>query len=97
MMRAPTPNEILAAIRKAESDLAKLPSKREFMAHSGMVEYHVLSHFPSWVEAVRAAGLDIQPGNVKLGRVSTGVGDGSSLDVEMGRLFEWRYRSEGES
>lgn len=37
------------------------------MAHSGMAEYHVLSHFPSWVEAVRAAGLDIQPANVKLG------------------------------
>jgi len=67
MMNAPTPNEILAAIRKAASDLAKIPSKREFMAHSGLVEYHVLSHFPSWVEAVRAAGLDIQPGNVKLG------------------------------
>jgi len=65
-MNAPTPNEILAAIRKAATDLGKIPSKREFTAHSGMGEYHVLSHFPSWLEAVRAAGVDIQPTNVKL-------------------------------
>src|SRR6476660_8700891 len=67
MMSLPTQNEILAAIRKAATDLAKIPSKREFTAHSGMGEYHVLNNFPSWVEAVRAAGLDIQPANVKLG------------------------------
>jgi Homing endonuclease associated repeat len=66
-MSAPTQSEVLAAIRKAANDLGRIPSKREFMAHSGLVEYHVLSNFPSWVEAVRAAGLDIQPGNVKLG------------------------------
>jgi hypothetical protein len=67
MANAPTAEEILVAIRKAASDLGKIPSRSEFIAHSGITEYYVLSYFPSWVEAVRAAGLDIQPANVKLG------------------------------
>lgn len=66
-MNAPTPTDVLAAIRKAANDLSKIPSRHEFIAHSGITEYHVLKHFPSWVEAVRAAGLDIRPANVKLG------------------------------
>ena len=66
IMSSPTQNEILVAIRKAASDLEKIPSRREFTARSGISEHHVLSHFPSWVEAVRAAGVDIRPTNVKL-------------------------------
>jgi hypothetical protein len=31
-----------------------------------MTEYQVLQHFPSWREAVRAAGLDPNPTNIKL-------------------------------
>ncbi len=36
------------------------------MRSSGMTEYQVLRHFPSWREAVRAAGLDSEPTNVPL-------------------------------
>ena len=34
-------DDILTAIRAAAADLGKVPSKREFAAHSGIVEYHV--------------------------------------------------------
>lgn len=67
MLSAPSSEQVLEAIRKAASDLGKIPSRIEFISHSGISEYNVLSYFPSWVEAVRAAGLDIQPANVKLG------------------------------
>jgi hypothetical protein len=36
------------------------------MRSSGMTEYQVLKHFPSWREAVRAAGLEPNSTNIKL-------------------------------
>ncbi len=57
---------VLDAIRETAKALGRAPSRREFMRSSGMTEYQVLRHFPSWREAVRAAGLDSEPTNVPL-------------------------------
>jgi hypothetical protein len=57
---------VLDAIRESAKALGRAPSRREFMRSSGMSEYQVLRHFPSWREAVRAAGLDSEPTNVPL-------------------------------
>jgi len=59
-------DDILAAIRVAAAELDKPPSRAEFMAHSGITEYHVLKWFPSWNAAVAEAGLKPHTGNVKL-------------------------------
>lgn len=57
---------VLDAIRESAKALGRAPSRREFMRSSGMTEYQVLRHFPSWREAVRAAGFDSEPANVPL-------------------------------
>jgi len=57
---------VLDAIRESAKALGRAPSRREFMRSSGLTEYQVLRHFPSWREAVRAAGLDSEPTNVPL-------------------------------
>ena len=57
---------ILDAIRRAAEVIGHSPSRAEFKAKSGLSEYHVLQHFPSWREAVRAAGLEPDATNIKL-------------------------------
>lgn len=59
-------HEILDAIRKVAADLGRSPSRREFEGRSGVPEYQILKHFPSWREAVRAAGLEADSANVRL-------------------------------
>lgn len=54
----PEQDEVLHAIREAAKTLGRPPSRSEFKSSSGMTEYQVLKHFPSWREAVRAAGLE---------------------------------------
>ena len=54
----PTQEEVLDAIRSVAAQLGRPPSRREFQAGAGVSEYHVLNHFPSWREAVHAAGLE---------------------------------------
>ena len=61
-----TKDEILSAIRDTAKALGKPPSRREFMSHSGITEYHVLKWFPGWNAAVTAAGLKAHTGNVEL-------------------------------
>ena len=56
--KLPNKDEVLNAIRKAAKALEHPPSRAEFLSASGMTAYHVLNHFPSWNEAVRAAGLE---------------------------------------
>ncbi|MEK7309416.1 MAG: hypothetical protein AAB038_01200 [Planctomycetota bacterium] len=55
---SPSKDKILNAIRDAAKLLGHPPSRAQFESSSGISEYHVLSHFPSWREAVRAAGLE---------------------------------------
>lgn len=57
---------LLDAIRQAAQTVGHPPSRSEFKAKSGMTEYQVLQHFPSWREAVRAAGLEPDSTNIKL-------------------------------
>ena len=57
---------VLDAIRQAAHTLGHSPSRAEFKSTSGMSEYQVLQHFPSWREAVRVAGLEPDASNVKL-------------------------------
>ena len=54
----PDQDEILNAIRMTAQSLGRPPSRREFMSSSGISEHHVLRHFQSWRDAVRAAGLE---------------------------------------
>ncbi len=58
--------EVLDGIRKAAASLGRAPSRSEFIASTGISEYHVLSHFASWTEAVRASGLAPDMTNVRL-------------------------------
>ena len=59
-------DEVLIAIREVARTIGRPPSKREFMSSSGMTEYQVLKYFPSWREAVHAAGLEPDSTNVRL-------------------------------
>ncbi len=67
-MSKPLPDKqaVLDAIRQVAQTLGHSPSRAEFKAKSGMTEYHVLQYFPSWREAVRAAGLVPDSTNIKL-------------------------------
>ena len=57
-MSIPDQDAVLNAIRKCAATIGRPPSRSEFMASAAMTEYQVLRHFPSWREAVRAAGLE---------------------------------------
>jgi len=54
---SPNRDDILKAIQLCAHELAHSPSRSEFLAHSGLGEYHVLKYFESWTDAVLAAGL----------------------------------------
>lgn len=58
--------EIVDAIRRAAKELGKAPSRSQFISAAGIPEYHILKHFPSWREAVHAAGLVADSSNIKL-------------------------------
>ncbi len=58
--------KILDAIRSAASELGSPLSRRKFLSHSGITEYQVLKHFPSWKAALNAAGVAVDSSNVKL-------------------------------
>ncbi len=62
----PDKNEVIYAIREAAKKLGRPPSRSEFKSSSSMSEYQVLKHFPSWREAVRAAGLEPNSTNIPL-------------------------------
>lgn len=64
--RLPDQSEVLNAIRAAAKALGRPPSRSEFKSASGMSEYQVVKHFPSWREAVRAAGLEPNSTNIPL-------------------------------
>lgn len=59
-------HDILDAIRKVAKDLGRSPSRSQFKSKSGLSENQILNHFPSWREAVRAAGLTPDSTNVRL-------------------------------
>lgn len=63
---SPNKQAIVDAIRQVAEKLGRPPSRAEFIAKTGITEYHVLKHFASWREAVRSAGLQPHMSNVKL-------------------------------
>ncbi len=65
-MPLPDRQTVLEAIRRAADALGRAPSRAEFRSRSGMTEYQVLQHFPSWREAVRKAGLAPDATNIKI-------------------------------
>ncbi len=48
---------ILDAIPVLAAKLARLPTRSEFISCTGISEYYITRFFPSWHDAVRAAGL----------------------------------------
>jgi hypothetical protein len=57
---------ILDSIAAIARGLGRAPSRSEFVSLSGITDYHVLQCFPSWNDAVRAAGLHPYTLNVRL-------------------------------
>lgn len=57
-MSIPDQDTVLNAIRNCAVTLGRPPSRSEFIGVTGISEYHVIRHFTSWREAVRAAGLE---------------------------------------
>lgn len=74
---------VLDAIRQVASETGRTPSMKEFQAKSGLRQYHVLTHFPSWREAVRQAGLEPDRTNIRL--------EDGALLTDWGELVR-RYR-----
>ena len=63
---AVTLKDITDAIRAAAQELDHPPTRREFLKHSSISEYHVNQHFNSWNEAVIAAGLKPNTTNTRI-------------------------------
>lgn len=59
-------SEILDAIRAAARDLGEPLARKRFLAHSGLTEYQILKHFPSWSAALKAAGAEVNESNVRI-------------------------------
>jgi len=58
--------KILAAIRRAATELGRAPSRGELRRITGVSHYRVLAVFPTLREAVRAAGLEPNPKGEKI-------------------------------
>lgn len=91
----PEKQVVLDAVRSAAQKLGHPPSRNEFKKISGMSEYQVLRHFPSWREVVRAAGLEPDATNIRL--------DDDALLLDWGKIVRKnrqiptrdQYRREG--
>src|SRR6266446_590939 len=62
----PTQQAVLDAIKRVGEVLGHSPSQREFKSHAEISLFHVLTHFPSWPDAIRSAGLEPNTTNLKL-------------------------------
>jgi Homing endonuclease associated repeat len=62
----PVKQDILESIAAMARQLGRAPSLSEFLALAGISEYFVMQCFPSWNDAVRAAGLDPNISNVRI-------------------------------
>lgn len=62
----PDKQHILDSIAAIARGLGRAPSRSEFLSLAGITDYQVLRCFPSWNDAVRAAGLHPNTLNVRL-------------------------------
>ncbi len=76
---------VVDAIRNVASALGRPPSRSEFITRSGLSEYRVLEHFPSWREAVHAAGFQPYATNKKLDE-ATLLTDWGTLVRKLGHI-----------
>src|ERR1700686_1763604 len=53
----PGKKQILNSIATVARELGRSPSRAEFISRSGISLHFVLQSFPSWSQAIRAAGL----------------------------------------
>jgi hypothetical protein len=63
---APSKDAILDEIRRVAAQLGKPPSRSEFFSSTEISEHNILTHFPSWRDAVASAGLTPHTANIKL-------------------------------
>ena len=93
--RTPNRDEILNAIKHTASDLKKTPSRSAFIGHTGISEYQVLKHFPSWNNAVEEAGLEADTTNVPIDDEKL-LGDWGRLVRELRQIpTRVQYRQQG--
>jgi hypothetical protein len=59
-------SDVTDAIRTIAAELGRAPSRSEFRARAGVSEYQILRHFPSWRDALRAAGFEPNATNTRL-------------------------------
>jgi len=59
-------NQILDAIRNLAQEVGHPPSRDLFRERTGISEYQVLLHFPSWRQALHACGFEPNRTNIKL-------------------------------
>jgi len=62
----PAKKDILDSIASMARRMGRAPPLSEFVALAGISEYFVSQCFPSWSDAVRAAGLEPNTSNVRL-------------------------------
>ncbi|MBX3381013.1 MAG: hypothetical protein KF805_13045 [Phycisphaeraceae bacterium] len=64
----PTPQQITDAIRELVLKLGRIPRRGEFYAQSGFREYTLRNVFPTWTEALHAAGFASRSNDPPRGR-----------------------------
>ena len=62
----PDKKQILNSIAAIAKQLGRAPSRSEFISRSGISLHFVLQSFPSWSEAIQAAGLRPYTLNVRI-------------------------------
>src|SRR5256885_11307474 len=79
-----TREEIVAAIRRAASELGRAPSRGELRRITGVSHYRVLAEFKTLRDAVRAAGLEPNPKGEKISTADL-VQDWKRVGKKLGR------------
>ena len=76
-------DRILNEIGRVADKIGRTPSRPQFIAETGLSEYQILRHFPSWSSAVSASGLTPDSSNIRL--------DDATLLADWGELVR-RHR-----
>jgi hypothetical protein len=77
-------DRILNEIRRVAHQIGRTPSRPQFIAETGLSEYRILRHFPSWSSAVSASGLTPDSSNIRL--------DDATLLADWGELVRLHRR-----
>ena len=80
-----TRSQLLRALRSAARELGHAPTRIEFLRLTGIHHCKLLSHFPGYRDAVRAAGLSPDPGGLRIGTAAL-LTDWARLARKKGRV-----------